>query len=73
MIICLFQFQNKLSKSKTLMSLLLNDMTSTVRAFTPNSSLIQDILPILMYIIQPSLRPVSYIYDFIAMHKIKNK
>ena len=49
----------KHSKSKNLISILIGDMTSLTRAFAPTTALVYDLLPYLMYIIQPSLRPVN--------------
>ncbi|XP_050727858.1 chromosome transmission fidelity protein 18 homolog [Eriocheir sinensis] len=49
----------KLTKNHNLLSAMINDMSPMTRAFTSNKQLVMDVLPLLIHIIQPTLRPVS--------------
>ncbi|XP_069181013.1 chromosome transmission fidelity protein 18 homolog isoform X3 [Procambarus clarkii] len=49
----------KLLKNKNLQTAMVNEMSPLTRVFAGGSSLVQDILPHLLYIIQPTLRPVN--------------
>lgn len=54
-----FQNNQKLTKNQNLLSAMINDMSPMTRAFTSNKQLVMDVLPLLIHIIQPTLRPVS--------------
>lgn len=49
----------KTATSQNLIASMKSEMTPNTRAFALSQSLILDILPLLMYILQPSLRPVN--------------
>ncbi|XP_045103960.1 chromosome transmission fidelity protein 18 homolog isoform X2 [Portunus trituberculatus] len=56
---CMPEMQQKLTKNKNLLSSVVSEMNPSNRAFTGNTQLVCDVLPFLINIIQPTLRPVS--------------
>lgn len=53
------EMNQKILKTKNLLTTMVNEMSPVARAFAGNLQLIQDILPFLLQIIQPNLRPVN--------------
>uniref|UniRef100_A0A0P4W9U3 AAA+ ATPase domain-containing protein n=1 Tax=Scylla olivacea TaxID=85551 RepID=A0A0P4W9U3_SCYOL len=56
---CMAEMQQKLTKNQNLLSSMVSEMSPSNRAFTGNTQLVCDVLPFLIHIIQPTLRPVS--------------
>ena len=54
-----FETKSALLKSNQIVESLYADMTPGVRCYTSMTSLVRDILPCLLHIIQPNLRPVN--------------
>ena len=55
----MFQVQQALTKVTSLLASLLADMSPSTRKFVNQRSLTLDLLPLLLDILQPTLRPVS--------------
>ncbi|XP_068202621.1 chromosome transmission fidelity protein 18 homolog [Palaemon carinicauda] len=53
------EMNQKVTKTCSLLTSMVNEMSPAARAFADNVALVQDILPFLLQIIQPNLRPVN--------------
>ncbi|KAG0716021.1 Chromosome transmission fidelity protein 18 [Chionoecetes opilio] len=53
------EMNQKLAKNQNLVAAMVSDMRPSTRAFTGTTQLVCDILPFLVHITQPTLRPVS--------------
>ncbi|KAK7024655.1 hypothetical protein SK128_009630 [Halocaridina rubra] len=53
------EMNHKIQKAKSLLSSMVNEMSPITRAFAGSLQLINDVLPYLLHIIQPNLRPVN--------------
>ena len=51
--------QQKMTQNKNLLLSVVSEMSPSNRAFTSNTQLVCNVLPFLIHIIQPTLRPVS--------------
>jgi len=52
------QFQTKLSRTENLIATLLTDVSASVRSNLGRSVIVMELLPLLVDVIQPTLRPV---------------
>jgi len=52
------QFQTKLSRAENLIATLLTDVSASVRSNMGRSVIVMELLPLLVDVIQPTLRPV---------------
>jgi len=49
----------KLSKSQNILSSIVGEMSPTARVFSTNTALVRELLPAILSVLQPSLRPVN--------------
>ena len=56
--IFILQFQTKLSRAENLIATLLMDISASVRSNLSHSVVVMELLPLLVDVIQPTLRPV---------------
>jgi len=56
---CVFQCHMKLTKSQNLVTTMVNDMMPSVRRNVTEGVAVMELLPLLVDVIQPTLRPVS--------------
>jgi len=65
---CNVKFQTKLSRAENLIATLLTDVSAVVRSNLSRSAVVMELLPLLVDVIQPTLRPVIHQFLHLLCH-----